>query len=271
MKWFMHQTSLRKDPKIKLASAKLGSKKDAYFYYVLLLEICTEMMQKGGEPKFVFYEQELAHELGTKHKHLRNILGTFSEHSLFVYRMIEESNGNIIEIFWPKIKEILDNATRKVRTKYERSTEQELELDVDVDIKKEIDKENILDDPTDVKKCDVLLSDSTESSPSAKASGYPLLLIWNENRGTLKEGLSLNPKRKKSISTRLKEVPDLERWAAAARRAATSPFCCGKNDRNWVANFDWFIRPDTLTKIEEGQYDNKSTNTVKILTGNMYK
>lgn len=43
-------------------------------------------------------------------------------------------------------------------------------------------------------------------------------------------------------------------------RIQKSSFCQGKNDRGWVASFDWFIRPDTVVKIMEGKYDDHIVN-----------
>ena len=38
-------------------------------------------------------------------------------------------------------------------------------------------------------------------------------------------------------------------------KIAKSSFCLGENNRNWRANLDWFLNPDTVTRIIEGQYD----------------
>ena len=63
---------------------------------------------------------------------------------------------------------------------------------------------------------------------------------------------------------RLREVPDLTRWAAAIRRAAASPFCRGDNDRAWLADIDFLLRPDTLAKIEEGKYDPRGKGVAPV-------
>ena len=39
--------------------------------------------------------------------------------------------------------------------------------------------------------------------------------------------------------------------------AAASPFCLGAGSRGWKADIDWFLRPDTVTRIMEGKYDPK--------------
>jgi len=33
-----------------------------------------------------------------------------------------------------------------------------------------------------------------------------------------------------------------------------SPFLLGENDRGWRADIDWFLRPDSVTRILEGKY-----------------
>ena len=41
-------------------------------------------------------------------------------------------------------------------------------------------------------------------------------------------------------------------------KAEASDFLKGKNNRNWSANFDWMIKDANMTKILEGNYDNRS-------------
>lgn len=64
-------------------------------------------------------------------------------------------------------------------------------------------------------------------------------------------------KRLRAAQARLREVPDIDRWRKAVARLPTSPFLRGENDRGWVATLDWLLRPDTLTKLEEGAYDTR--------------
>ncbi len=35
---------------------------------------------------------------------------------------------------------------------------------------------------------------------------------------------------------------------------AASPFLCGENDRRWVADFDWIVKPGNAEKVLEGKY-----------------
>jgi hypothetical protein len=42
------------------------------------------------------------------------------------------------------------------------------------------------------------------------------------------------------------------------KKILQSDFLCGKNDRGWRADFDFFIKPETHIKIMEGKYDNRN-------------
>lgn len=78
-----------------------------------------------------------------------------------------------------------------------------------------------------------------------------LIEAWNANRGDLPEARALPPGREKAARARLKAEPDLERWATAVRRLASLPHIVGQS---WVT-VDFLLRPDSLTRVEEGKYD----------------
>lgn len=48
-------------------------------------------------------------------------------------------------------------------------------------------------------------------------------------------------------------------------RIHQSPFCCGQNDRGWVATFDWFLNPENILKVEEGKYDNRKRVSASVV------
>lgn len=80
---------------------------------------------------------------------------------------------------------------------------------------------------------------------------------WNEVAG-FQKARKLTASRKRSLSARLKDIDFRQNWVSALDCISKSPFCLGQNDRKWTANLDWFLKPDTLTKILEGKYDTKS-------------
>lgn len=90
-------------------------------------------------------------------------------------------------------------------------------------------------------------------SPGEKT--HVLAEIWNELRGPAQPAVrKLSPARLKKAKLRLKENPNLDEWREAMAAIASSDFCNGKNDRGWVANFDFFITPGKCEKALEGAY-----------------
>lgn len=68
----------------------------------------------------------------------------------------------------------------------------------------------------------------------------------------------LSDARKRSISARLRggySVEDLDR---AFKLTESSDFLTGKNDRGWRASFDWVLKESNLTKVLDGQYENRN-------------
>ena len=80
--------------------------------------------------------------------------------------------------------------------------------------------------------------------------------LWNslaEKIGLAKVQM-VTATRRKSIEARLREV-GLQGWNEALGKVETNPFFAGQNDRGWKANFDFFIRQSSFTKLIEGGYE----------------
>jgi len=61
-------------------------------------------------------------------------------------------------------------------------------------------------------------------------------------------------KRQKAANQRWKDVWWRENWQAALDRGSQSPFLRGDSG-GWKISFDWFLKPDSVSKIMEGNYD----------------
>jgi hypothetical protein len=65
----------------------------------------------------------------------------------------------------------------------------------------------------------------------------------------------ITDKRKKAMRARWTAGQnDLAWWDTFFADAATSKFLCGQNDRNWLAGIDFLTRPDTATRMQEGEF-----------------
>ena len=49
-------------------------------------------------------------------------------------------------------------------------------------------------------------------------------------------------------------------FARMIRIASTNDFLNGKNDRGWVANYDWLVNPSNFVKVIEGNYSSRNGN-----------
>ena len=77
----------------------------------------------------------------------------------------------------------------------------------------------------------------------------------------------MTEKRRKMLQARLRDRWWHDHFAEAIATASESAFCKGDNPRGWVANIEWFARPDTATKILEGAYSKAKKNPYEGFLG----
>lgn len=80
---------------------------------------------------------------------------------------------------------------------------------------------------------------------------------WNELPPPFPKVRDWTDARNKALKARCADSNWTAGYSEALKRMARSGFCRGKNDRTWIADVDFFLRPDTVTKILEGKYDDK--------------
>lgn len=74
---------------------------------------------------------------------------------------------------------------------------------------------------------------------------------------------TVSKRRKTAILSRCSEHGEVA-LVRVVKKAIASDFLNGKNNREWVADFDWLMRPNNFPKVLDGNYDNK--NVPKFLT-----
>ena len=103
------------------------------------------------------------------------------------------------------------------------------------------------------------LSDSKSDSPKSDMDLRKFVVFWNsemdKHKATIPKLRTIQGKRKNHILARCRECGK-EAVAEMVRKAAQSDFLNGKNNRGWIANFDWVILPTNFQKVVEGNYDN---------------
>jgi hypothetical protein len=101
-------------------------------------------------------------------------------------------------------------------------------------------------------------SESTSDEPETTAA--EVVRAWNSWDGVCHVETPLRGKRERTLNARLREPRWRESWAVALARCRANAFFAGDNERGWRATLDWFIRPDTVAKILEGQYERSHAN-----------
>jgi hypothetical protein len=99
-----------------------------------------------------------------------------------------------------------------------------------------------------------------------------ILVIWNLLPDFPKIRF-LSDGRRKTLRERLKNRTWVLNYKEALSKLSFSRFCKGENERKWKATIDWFLRPDTVSKLLEGQYDNRDgkVNGTAVLTASDHR
>lgn len=120
-------------------------------------------------------------------------------------------------------------------------------------------KENI----KERKKVDSQNSSTFVATATHKVDYGKLLEFFNqtisESGSVIKEIRQLTERRKLAIQARARENGK-ESLMEVIKQAAKSDFLNGRNDRGWVADFDWLMRPNNFVKVLEGNYNNNSND-----------
>lgn len=100
--------------------------------------------------------------------------------------------------------------------------------------------------------------ETADNPPFHPRSYIPYELIralYNETCVSLSQCRNMSENRKKAIKARYSSGYTLEDFETLFKKAEASSFLKGKNDRNWMATFDWLIKDANMTKVLEGNYD----------------
>ena len=83
-----------------------------------------------------------------------------------------------------------------------------------------------------------------------------VLDMYNSICVSLPKAVKLNNARRTAIKARLKmySIDDFEKMFTLAEE---SDFLKGNNDQGWKASLDWMIKDSNMTKVLEGQYQNR--------------
>ena len=93
-----------------------------------------------------------------------------------------------------------------------------------------------------------------ECLDESKPTPEDFLTAWNESV-PFSRIERMTDKRQTALRARRADDSWRRDWRKALAKVRGSPFLRGENDRNWKADVDFFLRPDSVTRILEGKYD----------------
>ena len=87
-----------------------------------------------------------------------------------------------------------------------------------------------------------------EIAPAAPAfRAADLMELWNSvTKPPIPRCRELTDERRRKIRSRIAKRPSLAEWREAFEALQASAFYRGQNDRQWIADFDWVIKNDTV-------------------------
>jgi hypothetical protein len=92
-----------------------------------------------------------------------------------------------------------------------------------------------------------------EHIPAIADECEEVVTYWNQVMG---KTCRLTDVRKKTLRVRMKDSFWVQNWRKAIEKCKASEFCMGQGKNGaWVADLDWFIRTESVTKLIEGKYD----------------
>ena len=114
--------------------------------------------------------------------------------------------------------------------------------------------------PTIIDETGTKESERKETPLLSPSEGEPesILGFWNSFPELL-PARTITANRARKIRKRLADPFWREHWREGIQRLAASDFAKGGGPSGWRATLDWFLGGDSLTKILEGQYDNRPT------------
>ncbi len=82
--------------------------------------------------------------------------------------------------------------------------------------------------------------------------------LYNQICTELPACVKLSESRKKAIRARLSSGYTVEDFKTLFQKTKDSSFLAGRNNRNWIASFDWLIKDGNMAKVLEGTFDDRS-------------
>ena len=248
VKWIKITTDVFDDEKILL----IESLPDAYSIIVVWFKLLCMAGKQNNSGVFMmgkvaYTDKMLATIFRMKESTVQLALQTFEQ-----FGMIEIIDGVITIPNWGKHQSLEQIQARK---EYQREYQREyrkkqkaIAMIGDKHLRKHLHEQDVNSLEEDI---DIEIEEERE-----KINYQQIADMFNALCPSFSSIKSLSDARKKAIKARLKtySVDDFEELF---KKAESSTFLKGGNNRNWTANFDWLIKDANMAKVLDGNYENK--------------
>lgn len=239
--WFRLWHDMPTDPKWRVVSRKSGQPISVVMsVYLFVLTSASCNAEKRGETQGLRAD-DIAAALDVEEGDVVAILDAMQG------RVLEGDKVTGWEKRQPRRE---DSSSERVKRWRERNVTQRNAPDADADADADIDSDREKRERGEV--ADAPVAVATPDCPHSE-----IVALYNSRCPALPRVRELTDLRRKALRTRWRESHDrqsLDWWRAYFDRVAASPFLNGSNDRNWLADFDWLLKPGNLTKVSEGRY-----------------
>ena len=245
VKWIKITTDIFDDEKILL----IESLPDSYSIIVVWFKLlCLAGKQNNSGVfmmgKIAYTDKMLATIFRMKESTVQLALQTFEQ-----FGMIEIIDGVITIPNWGKHQNLdqLENKKEYMRSYMREYREKQKMLTCKTNSKSNVSQADKEED----KERDIEKEEERE-----KINYQQIVDMYNALCPSLSAVKTLSDARKKAIKARLNtySVDDFEELF---KKAESSAFLKGGNNRNWTANFDWLIKDANMAKVLDGNYDDK--------------
>lgn len=270
--YFSHDTNMSKDSKIRFIKAKYGI--IGYAVYSMLLEdIYSEngYFIKAGEKFSILFAAENNIDINV----FNNLINDYINEELFDRDVFEKykvlTSKRIQKNFLVAcerrktvdfISEYLLIDPEEEKTPKTKVSVNIISINVNnnsINVNKSTQKEKEKEKENEKEK-EIIIYDNMNTETLKNESGgiiaQEVVNLWNELCPSFPKVLMLSLTRKERIDLLYRQVKDIELFKQAFKKIEESSFCKGRNNKKWVASFDWILIEDTnIIKVLEGKYD----------------
>ncbi|WP_367179205.1 helix-turn-helix domain-containing protein [Hyphomonas sp.] len=90
--------------------------------------------------------------------------------------------------------------------------------------------------------------------------GFRMFVVASQRQPNWATPTAFSDSRKAALKARIRKI-GLEGWQTAIERAEQSSFLTGRTGKPFCLAIDWLLKPANLTKVMEGNYDDRSHST----------